>query len=144
MNPDDLVVRRDLVLPGEELAVATSRSGGPGGQNVNKVETRVTLRWNVRTSRALSEPQRARLLSRLASRLTGAGELLVHVDESPSQAQNRALARVWLADIVREALLVPKVRRPTRPTRGSQKRRVQGKKRRSDVKKGRGRPRLED
>jgi len=144
MNTEDLVVSRELTIPGDELIVVTSRSGGPGGQNVNKVETRVTLRWSLTGSRALGVAQRERLLTRLASRLTTDGELVLHVDESRSQARNRLLARLRLAEVVRAALIVPRKRRATKPTRASQQRRVAGKQRRSEIKRGRGRPQGED
>lgn len=140
MDAEPLVVRADLVIPAGELREELSRSGGPGGQNVNKVSTRVTLRWSIAGSRVLDPARRQRLLARLASRLTREGELLVHCDETRSQLQNRAAARVRLAAVVREALREPKVRRATRPTRGSQQRRQEGKRRRSGVKRMRGRP----
>ena len=140
MDGEALVVRPDLAIPADELSEELSRSGGPGGQNVNKVSTRVTLRWSVAGSRVLSEPRRARLLAVLAPRLTREGELLVHSDETRSQAQNRAAARLRLAELVREALHVPKARRATKPTRASNRRRQEGKRRRSSTKRMRGRP----
>lgn len=140
VSPDDLPIRRGLVIPGHELQWQVSLAGGPGGQHVNKTASRVTLRWSVSKSGVLGEVQRARLLAKLASRLTQEGELLVHVSDSRSQLSNKETARQRLAELVREGLLVPKVRRPTRPTKGSQRRRVEGKKRRSDTKRQRRRP----
>jgi len=133
-------VRADLVIPAGELREEVSRSGGPGGQHVNKVSTRVTLRWSVAASQALAPAQRQRMLARLASRLTREGELIVQSDEARSQLQNRLAARARLALLVREALREPKVRHATRPTRASQKRRREGKRRRAGVKRLRGRP----
>lgn len=140
MDGEDLVVRRGLVIPADELHESMSRSGGPGGQNVNKVSTRVTLRWSIADSRVLSDDRRARLLSRLKSRLTRDGELLVHADRTRSQLTNREEARRRLAEIVNDALHVPKSRRATKPTKGSQRRRLASKKRRSDTKRLRRRP----
>jgi ribosome-associated protein len=144
MDGEPLVVRADLVIPADELREEVSRSGGPGGQNVNKVATRVSLRWSLAGSRALVAPVRQRLLARLASRLTREGELVVHSNETRSQLQNRAAARVRMAAILREALHEPKQRRATRPTRSSRKRRLEGKQRRSGVKRMRGRPDASD
>lgn len=141
---DDLHVKRGVVIPAAELHESTSRAGGAGGQHVNKTSSRVTLRWNVTTTEALGDEQRARVLKALATRLTLAGELVVHVDDDRSQYRNRQLARERLADVLRGALVVPKVRRATKPTRGSKKRRLSQKKRRGDVKKGRRPPRLDD
>lgn len=135
-----LPVRKGLAIPPDELGWSTSRSGGPGGQNVNKLETKVTLRWNVRTSRVLGEAWRARLLEKLASRLTEDGELVVHASSERSQSANRFDARRRLAELVDEGLKVPKKRRPTKPTKGSKRRRLAAKKQRSDTKKLRRRP----
>jgi ribosome-associated protein len=134
----DLVVRPDLTIPDSELEESVSRSGGPGGQHVNKTSTRVTLRWSIATSAALTELQRQRLLERLAPRLTKEGELVLSVDASRSQLQNREAARERLAHIVSDGLKVPTRRVKTKPTKGSSQRRIDTKKKRSSVKKSRG------
>lgn len=141
---DDLEVLPGLTIPAAELGWSASRSGGPGGQNVNKLSTRVSLRWSIADSSALDDARRARLLGKLASRLTKSGELVVHVDSSRSQLDNRREARRRLAEVVRAALHVAKKRRPTKPTKGSQRRRLASKKQRGDTKRLRGRPQRDD
>jgi ribosome-associated protein len=130
-------VRRGLVIPGSELREQASRAGGPGGQHVNKANTRVTLRWNIACSAALSEAQRARIALRLATRLTRGGEIVIHAANERSRARNRALARERLAVLVRGALAVPRPRRATRPTAGSRERRLGAKQHRGELKRGR-------
>ena len=138
-------MRRGLVIPGAELREQASRAGGPGGQHVNKANTRVTLRWNVARSAALSEAQRARLALRLATRLTREGEIVVHAADQRSRTRNRALARERLAALVRGALALRRPRRPTRPTAGGRERRLVAKQQRGEVKRRRRpRPRDED
>jgi len=127
-----------LVLPPEELSVSFARSGGPGGQNVNKVETKVVLRFSVIGSATLGEARRSRLLERLASRLTGSGELIVQASRYRERARNLEDARERLASVLREALQVEPPRRATRPTAGSKRRRLEEKRRRGDLKRGRG------
>jgi len=141
---EDLEIRRNLVIPGNELVELASRSGGPGGQHVNTSSTRVTLRWSVRRSRALSGAQRARLLSRLVGQLTRDGELVVHAGRFRSRARNREAARARIAELVEGALQVPRHRVATRPSRASKQRAVEVKRRRSAVKRARGRVRPND
>ena len=133
----DLRVGPRLCIRGAELDFETSRSGGPGGQNVNKVETRVTLRFNVQRSACFDERTRLWLLQRLAPDLTTAGELLLHASRFRSQARNIEDARDRLAELLRDALVRPRQRRATRPTHGSTKRRLGEKRRRSDLKRDR-------
>lgn len=140
----DVVVGCGLVIPAGELEVAFARSGGPGGQNVNKVATKVELRWRPGQSAALGEEDRAWLLQRLGSRLTGAGELLVTSSRTRDQVKNREDAMAKLAAIVSAALERPKARRPTRPGRGARERRLEAKKRQGARKQGRRRPVPED
>jgi ribosome-associated protein len=128
-----------LVIPAGELVERFSRSPGPGGQSVNTSDSRVELEYDVSTSIALSDAQRARMLARLGSRLVG-GRLLVTASEHRSQHRNRVAARERLAGIVRTALAPPPApRRPTKPTRGSQRRRLEAKKQRGQTKALRGR-----
>jgi ribosome-associated protein len=140
----DLTVRPGLVIPGAELRETASRSSGPGGQHVNKSATRVTLRWNAARSSALGPVRRARLLTRLARRLTGDGELVVHAGRHRSRARNRELARERLAELVRGAVAAQRPRRATRPTRTSSERRLTGKRHRGSIKRQRRRPGAED
>jgi len=135
----DLHVRRGLTIPGSELRETASRSGGPGGQHVNKASTRVTLHWNARESEAPSDLQRQRLLRRLARRLTRAGDLFVHASRHRSRSRNRELARERLAELVRDATATTRKRVPGAPSRASRKRRLDTKRRRSSVKRTRGR-----
>ena len=134
---EPLEVRPGLVLPEWELRTEFSRAGGPGGQNVNKVETRAVLRFDVAHSSAFTPDQRARLLERLGPRLTSRGELLVACTEHRSQERNVAGARERLAALLRAALHVEKARRPSRPTRGSVRRRLDQKRKRSGTKRAR-------
>lgn len=133
----DLRINRALVIPAAELSESFSRSSGPGGQNVNKVASKVELRWNLVASGALSERDRAWLVHRLGSSLTASGELVVRASRTRDQARNRAEARERLAEQVRDALVRPRRRVATRPSRGSIERRITGKKRRGDVKRAR-------
>ncbi|HSN30282.1 MAG TPA: alternative ribosome rescue aminoacyl-tRNA hydrolase ArfB [Kofleriaceae bacterium] len=133
----DLVITPRLSIPAGELSLAFARSGGPGGQNVNKVSSKVELRWNVRTSGALGEADRALLLERLASKLTTEGELIVTSQATRDQAKNRDDAHSKLALIVRTALHRDKPRRETKPTRASKRRRIEGKRHRAEIKRNR-------
>jgi ribosome-associated protein len=110
-----------------ELEFSFVRSSGPGGQNVNKVNSKAVLRWNLAASPSLRAETRARLLERLGTRLTRAGELLVASDRWRDQPRNREDCVERLRALVTAALHVDRTRRATRPTRGSQRRRVAGK-----------------
>jgi ribosome-associated protein len=133
----DLVVTPRLTIPATELALAFARSGGPGGQNVNKVSSKVELRWNPTTSGALTDDDRAWLLSRLGNRLTTDGTLIVTSTATRDQLKNRDDALSKLTLIVRAALDRPKLRRPTKPTRSSKRRRVDDKRHRAQIKRDR-------
>jgi ribosome-associated protein len=136
----DARVNDAIVIPAAELSWAYSRSGGPGGQHVNKTESKVELRWTPAGSRALvalAEETRTWLMSRLASRLTLSGELVVISQLTRDQIRNREDAIDKLVGVIRTALLRPKKRKPTKPSRGAKERRISAKKRRGEVKKGR-------
>ena len=135
---DDLVINDQLTISAQELEITASRSSGPGGQHVNKTDTRIQVRWNVTASEALSDVHRVRLQKNLASRLTESGDLLIACDTNRSQRRNKEEALQRLAAMVREALIPPKPRKKTRPSRAAVERRLQEKKQRSVVKKGRG------
>ncbi len=133
------IVLDSIIIPDAELEFSATRSSGPGGQHVNKVSTCVTVSFDVAGAPCLPEAARARLLERLAPRLTREGVLRVSVQDTRSQAANKELAVERLGALLRAALARPKPRRPTRPTRASRQRRLEAKKRRGAVKQGRGR-----
>lgn len=136
----DLQVTRKLTIPAAELGWRFSRSSGPGGQHVNTSDSRAELTWDVTASKALTDEQRERLLDKLSGRLID-GTLTVSASEQRSQLRNRETALEKLGQILASVLAPdgPK-RRPTKPTRGSQKRRLEAKGQRSQVKKNRQRP----
>lgn len=129
-----------FVIPLAELEFRRSRSGGPGGQNVNKVETQVEARWDIAASGVLSDAQRARLLHALASRLVGDSVLVVKSRTERSQEGNRRAALARMASLVAAALKPRKRRHATRPTLGSREDRLRKKKARSRVKRERTKP----
>ena len=130
---------RGITIPASELTERFSHSGGPGGQGVNTSDLRVQLSLDISTTTALNEIQRTRVLERLSSRLAD-GVLTVTVSNERLQHRNRAAARKRLAEIIREAIIPPVPRRATKPTRASQRRRLEAKKRRSGIKRDRRRP----
>ena len=134
---EELVVNDRITIPAAELDIAFARSGGPGGQHVNKVESKVEIRWRPAASAVLNLEDLVHLLARLAGRLTAAGELVVTSSRTRDQVRNREDARQKLAALIREGLQRPKRRRRTRPTRQSVESRLRGKKERSQVKQGR-------
>jgi ribosome-associated protein len=136
----DLSLPGGVVVPEGEIAQEYSRSGGPGGQHVNKTETRVTLRWSVVSSPSLPDTVRQKLLTRLAARLTKEGELLVSVDTHRERPRNLALAFERLQGILQAALKEQKKRRATQPSRGSTERRLKAKRQASEKKQGRRSP----
>lgn len=137
MGSDDIEVRPGLVIPRSEWSEHATRSSGPGGQNVNKVSSRVTLRWHFADSAALTAAQRARIREALPGRVTRDGELLVHAQRHRSRSRNAVLARERLAELVREALAPRRSRRPTRPTRASKQRTRSAKEHRAQLKRAR-------
>ena len=124
---EDLAITQDLCIPARELSWTAVRSGGPGGQNVNKVATKVWLRWDLASSSALPEWARQRLLSLAARRIDGHGSLLISSGSTRSQDRNLELARERLAGLIREALVRPKARRPTRPSKAVHQHRLDAK-----------------
>jgi ribosome-associated protein len=131
---DVLVVNRSVRIPRSELQVSFSASGGPGGQHANRSNTRVELRFDVAASSAFGPGQRQRVIDRLGP------EIRVVADDERSQLRNRALAEQRLAERLRGALHVERPRRPTKPTKSAEQRRLASKQRRSQVKRSRRRP----
>ena len=137
---DGLTVAPGVHIPAAELQVSAISGGGPGGQHVNKSATRVAVQWNVRTTRALREDQRERVLLKLASRLDSEGMIRIVGGEFRSQQQNRRAAFERLQQLVARALVVPRPRKATKPTFGSVQERLSTKRQRSQTKQQRRRP----
>lgn len=140
----DLVVAPGVVIPEAAIAFSAARASGPGGQNVNKVSSKVELRVEVAQIRGLGPEARERLRLIAGKRWIEGDVLLVTASETRNQLENRLLAEGKLVALVKQALFVPKKRKATRPTKGSQERRVAAKKARSETKRNRGRYRGED
>ncbi|MEX1050600.1 MAG: alternative ribosome rescue aminoacyl-tRNA hydrolase ArfB [Gemmatimonadales bacterium] len=119
---------RAFTIPLDEITLKATRASGPGGQHVNKTSSRIEAVWNVFESPTLAESQRARILRKLGTRIDGRGNLRVVSDAQRSQVQNRAAAIARLQSLVATALVLPKVRRPTKPTKGAVERRIAQKK----------------
>jgi ribosome-associated protein len=129
-----IVVNERVAVPRQELEFKASRAGGPGGQHVNTSSTRIELTWNLERSTAVTDAERARLREKLAAKLDGEGTLRVVASEMRSQSQNRARAEARFADVLRRALVVPKPRKKTRPSRGAVEERLREKKKKSERK----------
>jgi ribosome-associated protein len=136
----DLQIPGGPAIPEDELTFTASRSGGPGGQHVNKVSSRITLLWDLEASPSLTPEQKETVRRRLRRRISDAGVLRLSVSDSRSQAANRKLAIVRFLELLAAALAPRKARRPTRPTTGSREKRLTQKKTRSRVKRLRGAP----
>jgi ribosome-associated protein len=141
MNEDGLIAVNDgLWIPRAELTYRATRSGGPGGQHVNTSSTRVELVWDVDASPSVTEEQRALIRSKLANRISGEGTLLLAASDHRSQYQNKEAVTERFAELLRQALVVQKKRKKTRPPRGASEARLRAKKQRSQLKKMRGGP----
>ena len=134
-----LEVTPQLAIEESELEERFVRASGPGGQNVNKVATAVELRFDVANSSKLAPDVRERLVALAGTRMTTEGVLLIDARRHRTQAQNREDARLRLVELIRQALVKPKRRRKTRPTRSAVEKRVQSKKKRAQTKQRRGR-----
>ncbi|WP_267350731.1 alternative ribosome rescue aminoacyl-tRNA hydrolase ArfB [Sphingomonas sp. GM_Shp_2] len=138
-----IAVTRSISIDSDELVETATRSGGAGGQHVNTTDSAVVLRFDVAGSPNLPDMVKRRLIELAGSRMTREGVLILRGESSRSQHMNREEVRERLLALIRDATFVQKKRRPTKPTRASQTRRVDAKKGRSTVKAGRGKPRLD-
>lgn len=141
---NDLLVNNWLTIPGNEIEVTASRSGGAGGQHVNKTNSKITIRWNVPNSLALTESQKIRILQKLSTKLTSDGDLIIHDSTTRSQHQNKEQALGRLAEELRQALHVPKKRMRTRVSPAVKEARLRSKSQRSEIKKMRSKKNFTD
>jgi ribosome-associated protein len=132
-----LEINDRIRIPDEEFSWSFVRSGGPGGQNVNKVASKAVLRWNILASPSLPDDIKSRLQQQQRRRITGDGDLLLMSQRYRDQERNRLDCLDKLAEMLRAAAVAPKTRRKTKPSRGSQERRLAAKKRRSAIKASR-------
>ena len=128
----------DAFLP--EITFQTSRSSGPGGQNVNKVESRVELRFHVQNSQVLSESQKALILEKVGNQLTAEGLLLVTAQDDRSQLRNKEIALARFHELLQKSLRRPKPRKATKPSKSAVRKRLEGKKLHGEKKASRGKP----
>lgn len=133
-TPEALQVNLAVAIPRAELTYRATKSGGPGGQHVNTSSTRIELLWNPSVSTALDDASRARILQQLSSRLDAEGNVRIVASDSRSQRQNKAAAEERLVELIREALIIPKKRKVTKPSKAAKARRVDEKKRRGKTK----------
>jgi ribosome-associated protein len=133
-----LIITPDVAIPDEEFEWKFIRSSGPGGQNVNKVASAVQLRFLLPLNTSLPVAARNRLRRMAGQKLIDDGSILISARSERSQEQNRRDALERLAELIRAALIEPKIRKKTRPTRASKERRIESKKRRGTTKQGRG------
>ncbi len=134
---EDLVINTYLTIPDSELQAAFARSGGPGGQNVNKVNSKASLSWDLTSSTVLYPATMDRLRAIAANRITDAGILKITCQVHREQSRNLQACRDMLRQLILEALKPVVPRRPTRPTAGARRRRLSDKKQTGDKKKGR-------
>jgi ribosome-associated protein len=132
------VSKSKFALLQKELTFTSARSSGPGGQNVNKVNTKVTLRFSIQNSEILSEEERGILLRKLANKITKDGSLILSCQEKRSQVQNKELVIQKFLDLIDKSLKKPKARKSTKPSKTSREKRLQKKKEISEKKKWRG------
>ena len=132
---DDLFIKNGITIPENELEITASRSSGAGGQHVNKSDTRISIRWNIKTTRALTDEQKQLLEEKLRSRISEDGDLIVHNSESRSQQQNKKNALHNLAALIRNGLHIPKKRIATKISKALKESRLKTKSHHSDIKK---------
>jgi len=129
-------------LPYSELEFSFVRSSGPGGQNVNKVNSKAVLRWNIANTSCFSVDQHLRVMAKLATRLTAEGDLIITSDRYRDQKQNKDDCVEKLIELIEQSLAVPKARKKTKPTKGSKRRKLEGKSRDGEKKRLREKVRL--
>jgi len=132
---ENVVLKNGIEIPAHELEITASRAGGPGGQHVNKTSSKITLRWNVKNSNALSEEQKLRVLEKLQSEITIDGDIIIQSSSSRSQGDNKKEALARLAMKVHKALQVPKKRMKTKVSKAAKEKRLDEKKQHSAIKK---------